>query len=263
MPENIPLKYPVVLVHGVLAHDRMGRVKFWGRIPEVLMARGIKVFLGNTDAWGDYESNALALKGTIEKVLQETGRKKVNIIAHSKGGLDSRYLIWRHGFGDKIASLTTINTPHHGSEIADLIYNRKITHTKLGKKVLAVFGELYGDTNPNLYNVNFQLTTAEMHGFNEKITMDGGVSYQSLYTTMDNAFDDMVFFYSYLYVKKVRGKNDGIVSEHSAKWGNTITKIEGGISHAEILDFKQKKISGIDIPSIYVEIVAGLSGNGF
>jgi len=263
MPGSIPLKHPLVLVHGVVAHDRIGRIKFWGRIPEVLSARGIRVFPGNTDAWGDYESNAMALRATIESVLRETRSEKVNIIAHSKGGLDSRYLIWKHGFGDKVASLTTICTPHHGSEIADLIYGRKIAHTRATKKIMAIFGKLYGDVNPDLYNVNHQLTTASMRDFNDRVTMDARVFYQSLYTTMDNAFDDLTFFYTYLYVSKVRGENDGIVSEHSARWGNNIVKIEDGISHAEILDIKQKKISGVDIPGIYVGIAKRLRENGF
>ena len=263
MPETISLKYPVILVHGIVAHDRTGRIKFWGRIPDTLTTRGIKVFLGNTDSWGDYKSNALTLKKTIENVLQETQSEKVNIIAHSKGGIDSRYLIWKHGFGDKIASLTTICTPHHGSEIADLIYGSKITHTKLTKKAMSIFGKMYGDTNPNLYNVNYQLTTTSMKEFNEKIPMDARVFYQSVYTTMNNALDDLTFFYTYLYLKKVSGKNDGIVSEQSVRWGDNITKIEGGISHAEILDFKQKRISGMDIPGIYVGIAKGLSERGF
>jgi len=263
MPENISLKYPVILVHGIVAHDRMGKIKFWGRIPDVLSSKGIKVFWGNTDAWGDYKSNALTLKETIEKILLETQKEKVNIIAHSKGGIDSRYLIWKYDFGDKVASLTTICTPHHGSEIADLIYSQKITHAKITKKAMSIFGELYGDTNPNLYNVNYQLTTAKMKEFNEKITVDDRVFYQSLYTTMNNAFDDLTFFYTYLYISKSTGKNDGMVSEHSATWGNNVRKIEGGISHAEILDFKQKKISNVDIPDIYARIAIELSEKGF
>ena len=263
MSEIIPLKYPVVLVHGIVAHDRVGKIKFWGRIPEVLADRGIKVFWGNTDAWGDYESNALTLKRTIENILQETQKERVNIIAHSKGGIDSRYLIWKYDFGDKVASLTTMCTPHHGSEIADLIYSQKITHAKATKKALSIFGELYGDTNPNPYNVDYQLTTAKMKEFNEKITMDDRVFYQSLYTTMNNAFDDLTFFYTYLYINKTKGRNDGMISEYSAIWGNNVRKIKGGISHAEILDFKRKTISKIDIPDIYTKIAKELSENGF
>ena len=263
MFESIPLKYPVVLVHGIIAHDRASVIKFWGRIPDVLVSHGIKVFFGNTDAWGDYESNAVILKKTIEDILSQTGAQKVNIIAHSKGGIDSRYLIWKHDFGGKIASLTTICTPHHGSEIADLIYSKEIIHKKFAKKIISAFGKLYGDTNPNMYNLNYQLTTLKMKEFNEKVIMDDRVFYQSMYTTMKNAFDDIVFFYTYLHVKKINGDNDGVVSEYSAKWGKNITKIEGGISHAEILDVKNRKISGINIPDIYVNIAKDLCANNF
>ena len=286
MLEDIPLKYPVVLVHGIIAHDRASNFKFWGRIPEVLMSRGIKVFLGNTDAWGSYETNAFLLKKTIENILSQTKTEKVNIIAHSKGGIDSRYLVWKYDFGDKIASLTTICTPHHGSEIADLIYNKKITHKKFTQKVLSVFGELYGDTEPDLCELIYQLTTAEMKKFNEKVTMDNKVFYQSLYTTIDDISDIKIFPYTYSYINKISGKNDGLVSEYSAKWGNNITKIEGGISHVgildcmrrvrstprqipyqnnnrEVVDFNNKEIAGIHIPDIYVKIAQGLDAHHF
>jgi triacylglycerol lipase len=195
--------------------------------------------------------------------LDETNSEKVNIIAHSKGGIDSRYLIWRYDYGDKVASLTTISTPHHGAEIADLIYEQKIVHTRLAKNALAVYGKLYGDTNPDLYNVNYQLTTEKMKEFNESIGRDHRVYYQSIYTLMKNSFDDLTFYSSYRYIKKINGDNDGTVSEYSARWGDNIVKIEGGISHSEIVDFKMKKISGIYIPDIYIEIVNELGKMGF
>jgi len=261
--QNIQLQYPVILVHGIIAHDRKCCFQFWGRIPQVLTRLGIKVFRGNTDAWGTYESNALLLKKTIEKTLLETKTERVNIIAHSKGGIDSRYLVWNHNFGDKIASLTTICTPHHGSEIADRIFNRKITHKKLYRKVLSVFGKLYGDTNPDLCALITQMTTAKMKEFNENIAMEKKVFYQSLYTTMDKASDDLLFFNTYSYIQKISGNNDGLVSESSAKWGNNISKIEGGISHADILDIKSRKVFGINIPDIYVKIAEGLSKSNF
>jgi len=263
MLENIQLKYPVVLVHGIIAHDRKSIINFWGRIPEVLTNRGVKVFFGNTDAWGSYESNAVILKGTIENILSQTGAEKVNIIAQSKGGIDSRYLIWKHSFGDKTASLTTISTPHHGSEIADFIYNKKFTHKKITRKALSIFGELYGDANPDLYNVNCQLTTEKMKEFNQSIAMDNRVFYQSLYTTMEDAKDDKLFSRTYSFIKKVNGKNDGLVSENSAKWGNNVVKVANGVSHAGILDLYNKKIAGLFIPDIYVKIAKGLSANNF
>ena len=55
----------------------------------------------------------------------------IHIIAHSMGGLDSRSLIGRnlHGLSDpgRIASLTTLSTPHFGSPVADLLVGPKPT----------------------------------------------------------------------------------------------------------------------------------------
>jgi triacylglycerol lipase len=262
-PMSLSLKYPVVLVHGIAAHDRRGIINFWGRIPDKLRENNIKVFFGNTDAWGSYESNAEILKDTIDKILDETNSDKVNIIAHSKGGIDSRFLIWKYNYGDKVASLTTISTPHHGAEIADLIYSQKIVHSQTAKRALMVFGRLYGDIKPDMFNVNYQLTTEKMKEFNENIVMDHRVYYQSIYTTMRDSFDDIMFFYSHWYIKSRKGDNDGMVSEYSARWGDNIVKIEGGISHAEILDLKMRKISGINIPDIYIKIVSELSEKGY
>jgi triacylglycerol lipase len=256
-------KYPIILVHGIASHDRGGFINFWGRIPDALKINGAKVFFGNTDSWGGYESNAEILKATIDRVLEETNSEKVNIIAHSKGGIDSRYLIWNYNYGNKVASLTTISTPHHGSEIADLIYQQKIVHTGIARRTLVVFSKIFGDTNPDPFSVNYQLTTEHMKEFNEKIGMDNNVYYQSLYTTMNNPFDDLMFSSSYWYIKDIRGANDGVVSEWSTKWGDNIIKIEGGISHAEIIDYKKKNISGINIPDIFLNIVNSLSKMGF
>src|SRR5262245_2215715 len=47
----------------------------------------------------------------------------IHIIAHSMGGLDARYALNRNlaGLAARVASLSTIGTPHGGSPIADLI----------------------------------------------------------------------------------------------------------------------------------------------
>ena len=263
MESGASLKYPVVLVHGIIAHDRAKYFNFWGRIPKTLNQKGISVFTGNTDSWGSCESNAKILKDNIEKILLETKTEKVNIISHSKGGIDSRYLIWNYNFGEKIASLTTISTPHHGSELADLLFNRNLFNSEIAKKALDIFGKLYGDKNPDLYDVNRQLTTNRMKEFNENIKMDEKVYCQSLYTTMKNSLDDLMFAGSHRYLKNIIGENDGMVCEYSAKWGNNIKNIGRGISHAEILDYKKKNISGINILNVYIKIAEDLQKMGF
>ena len=63
---------------------------------------------------------AAALGPQIDAFLAQTGATKVHIIAHSMGGLDARYLISKLGYASKVASLTTISTPHRGSPLADV-----------------------------------------------------------------------------------------------------------------------------------------------
>jgi len=80
---------------------------------------------------------------------------------------------------------------------------------------------------------------------------------------MNNAKDDLIFASSYNYIKKEIGENDGLVSEYSARWGYNITKVEGGISHAQIIDIMWKERFDMKIPNIYLRIVKDLSNKGF
>jgi triacylglycerol lipase len=261
--DNLSLKYPVILVHGIASRDRNDVPSSWGRIPRLLRENGVEVYFGNTDAWGTIESNAEMLKATVDKILKETGKEKVNIIAHSKGGLDSRYMIWNYNYQGKVASLTTVSTPHHGAVLADMILSLKSLHTEAAKKTLGELEKLYKDIYPDIYTAGYNLTTANMSEFNKKVTMDDIVFYQSIYSVMNNAKDDLLFTASYKYIKKESGENDGMVSEFSARWGNNITKVEGGISHGQIIDIFGKDPFDMKIPNIYLRIVNDLGQKGF
>lgn len=82
-------KYPVMLVHGMGFRDRKFFC-YWGRIPQTLETQGTQVYFGRQDSNGALEDNAKHLAGRIDEILAETGAEKVNIIAHSKGGLECR-----------------------------------------------------------------------------------------------------------------------------------------------------------------------------
>ncbi|MDR1867985.1 MAG: hypothetical protein LBQ77_06950 [Treponema sp.] len=255
------LNYPIILVHGIGASDQKGRS--WGKIPETLEDHGIELILGNTDAWGTYESNAVLLKATIESVLQERGVEKVNIIAHSKGGIDSRYLIWRYDFGDKVASLSTVCTPHKGSIIADMIYDNSIIHKEPFLKLWELIGEWYQDSNPDMYNAGYQLTTKHMQSFNETVPPDKRVYYHSYYTKMEDPFDDIFLSEPYRILKQNNGDNDGLVSVESAMWGEESTYIPGRLSHRDIVGLGKTLPHGNDIASIYLGIINTLRVKGF
>lgn len=261
---NIALKYPVILVHGIGAKDTQF---FWGRIPAELKNAGLKVFLGNTDSWGSFESNARSLSKTVDYTLQACECDKVNIIAHSKGGLDSRFLISSLGYAGKVASLTTISTPHRGSEIVDYLFKKRTIYTPAAQIIIHRVMQLYGDQSPEPYKIVAELTTQNMADFNRQNLNMPGIYYNSYHSVMHTAFDDPAYYFSFKYLKKMAGENDGVVSLQSAHWGEDFHLIHGkhksGISHSEIVDIKKKDISGIDIPGEYLKIVQKLSLKGY
>ena len=89
MSSSDKLKYPVLLVHGMGFKDYK-LVNYWGRIPEALEKNGAEVYYGRQDSNGSIESNAEQLKISLDVALEKSGAEKVNIIAHSKGGLEAR-----------------------------------------------------------------------------------------------------------------------------------------------------------------------------
>jgi triacylglycerol lipase len=105
-------RYPLLLVHGTGSIDPM----HWGRIPEVLIQNGAEVFFGQQDSWADIETKAKGIAQRINEIITQTHADKVNIIAHSKGGLEARMAASSPGIHDRIASITTVATPHYGSK---------------------------------------------------------------------------------------------------------------------------------------------------
>ena len=106
-------KYPIILVHGIIIKD-IKFIKSFGNIDRILKIQGHHVYKSNVDGVGTIENNASMLKEEILSILEKEKVDKVNIIAHSKGGLDSKYMIQQLGMEDHVASLTTLCTPHKG-----------------------------------------------------------------------------------------------------------------------------------------------------
>ena len=154
-------KYPIVLVHGIAA-KQLRILNAFGKIGDELKKEGYTVYISDHDGFGSIENNAAQLKTFIEGVLNETGAEKVNIIAHSKGGLDSKYMITKLGMDDKVASLTTLCTPHKGSIVASKIWELPMPI----KKIIAFFIDMFyclfmGDKHPDSMRACQQLRAAD------------------------------------------------------------------------------------------------------
>jgi triacylglycerol lipase len=263
-PESpaLPLRYPVILVNGLAIRDGKG-AGTWGRIPAFLRNRGADLYFGGTDAWGRFETNAELLKRRVEEALRETGKDRVNIIAHSAGGIGARYMIWYYGLGAQVASLTTVSTPHQGSELADFVYDREITHSSFIKNLFKRIGERQGDEKPEPYELGFALTPGAMKKFNARVPPDPQVYYLTIYSTIDNYWDDPRYGWCRRYLDRTAGPNDGMVSEESTRWYGERVKAGDNISHLEILDHRRTNTSGEDIIKIYRGILEKLVAHGF
>ena len=143
-------KYPLVLVHGVFFRDSK-RFNYWGRIPKELEKNGATIYYGGQQSALGIVKSGEELAQTIRSVIESTGAEKVNIIAHSKGGLDSRYAITKLGMDKYVASLTTVNTPHRGCVFAEWL---------LGHAPEKSIGSKINHTGRNVFPLNFSYLLA-------------------------------------------------------------------------------------------------------
>lgn len=119
-PSGTPTRYPILLAHGFDASPS----NYWGffGVAEALRADGHQVHIAMVPPYDSPEVRAAALEIHLDATLAEFGATKVNIIAHSMGGLDSRHLASPGGLdrGDSIAAISMMATAHRGTRIADI-----------------------------------------------------------------------------------------------------------------------------------------------
>lgn len=257
-------KYPVVLVHGIMIKD-IYFVRAFGRIDRHLKEQGYSVFVSNHDGLGSIENNAQQIKDFVLGVLNKTNADKVNIIAHSKGGLDSRYMISKLEMQDKVASLTTISTPHGGSKVATKI----LTLPRFCKGFLAFwlnfYYKIFKDKNPDSLLVAQQLSCEYLEKFNIDTPNSTNVYYQSYYTTLNKSRDDFIMGIPLKFSKTWEGDDsDGVVARTSAIWGECKGKaVEESLSHSQIIDFMTAKSKRQKVLEFYTNLCKELQLMGF
>lgn len=260
-------KYPILLVHGVFFRDSR-ILNYWGRIPAELEANGAVVFYGEQQSAASVKVSAEELAQRIEQLVSKTGCGKVNIIAHSKGGLDARYAISRLGANKYVASLTTINTPHHGCLFAEYLLNT--APEKFVKTVESIYNSAFrrlGDPEPDFLAAVTDLTNSRCEQMNADTPDMPGVLYQSVGSHAERSKSGRFpLNLSYPVVKKYDGDNDGLVALTSAPWGESFTVLhptgKRGITHADVIDLNREDIPGFDVREFYVQLVNDLKKRG-
>ncbi len=261
-------KFPILMVHGIFFRD-FKMLNYWGRIPKELEQNGAVIYYGNHQSAAPVELCAKELDARIRSIVNETGCEKVNVIAHSKGGLDMRYALSELGTDDFVASLTTINTPHRGCEFADYLLGVIPEKEKQGvaKAYNSVFRKL-GDERPDFLQGVGDLTASACKKLNDSIHNSEKVYYQSVGSKQNVAGNGRFpLNYTYKLVKYFDGDNDGLVGEKSFPWGESFeyltVKGKRGISHGDVIDLNRENIKGFDVREYYVGLVNKLAQMGF
>lgn len=104
---------PVVLVHGL-----GGNRGAWWPLRLFLRMRGHHRIYAFGYEDGTIEKHAENLKCFIDEVLRTTGEMQVDIVAHSMGGIISRYTIQRLGLAGSVRTFITLAAPHQGTYAA-------------------------------------------------------------------------------------------------------------------------------------------------
>jgi triacylglycerol lipase len=236
-------KYPIVLAHGLLGFDELfGVLEYWYGIPGELRERGATVYVTQVSQFNSSSVRGEQLLDQVETIVAITGKPKVNLIGHSQGGLDVRYVASVRP--DLVASVTTVATPHKGADLADFLdanlengsFTREATEALAGflGDVIAL---LSGGAGPNEVEAGLaQLTVAGTAAFNaahpqgvpatscgEGAAAANGIRFYSWSGTgvLTNAFDvsDALLGVTSLFYDEA---NDGLVGRCSSHFGDVI-----------------------------------------
>lgn len=255
-------KYPVVLVHGLAAKN----VPFcgdFGYIARFLRKQNIITYVTNQDGVGTIETNAQQLKTEIKAICQAESCEKVNLIAHSKGGLDARYMISALDMAPHIASLTTLSTPHHGSELCSAILQYPSWLIRFICFFINVFYRILRDENPDILAVARELTHTAMEAFNKTIRNHPGIYYQS-YSSQASKSNAFLVFLPYQISKHCeQAETDGVVSVVSSQWGDYKGQIQGDPNHLQIIALAGSRKKRQKVAAFYLHIITELRNMGF
>lgn len=138
-------QYPIVLIHGLSGFDRIITDYFFGIKPALAAVGANQVYTPRVSGFDTSEVRGEQLLSYLEQLQAITGAEKFNLIGHSQGGLDARYVASIRP--DLVASVTSVGSPHFGSDTADVIKNSPfsgvvtVIGNALGTLMNAVMGE--------------------------------------------------------------------------------------------------------------------------
>jgi triacylglycerol lipase len=148
-PRRQAQRRPVVLVHGILGTRQL----YWNLFRHRLEEAGFEVHEVGLPfvLLGDIRKAAGVLAAEVEAVRERSGARRVDIVAHSAGGLVARYYVQLLGGARRVANLVLLGTPHHGTVASFVLPILKVaTQSAPGSPLL---GEINGKPLPRSVRV--------------------------------------------------------------------------------------------------------------
>ncbi len=154
---------------------------------------------GSASQW----DNGKLLAQKLEEIYNHFG-KKVNVVAHSKGGIDTQAALVGYGANRFVGNVITLATPHYGSNLADLSYSWWA----------GWLASILGQKDDGTYS----LQIGEMAKFRSTIDNNPAAKLNRYYTATGTSWGPVFSALSTggLYLSSY-GSNDGLVNEWSAK----------------------------------------------
>lgn len=274
--------YPIVLSHGMFGwgdsdnNSLIGIFKYWGGMDDYLRSKGAVVYAPGKTALQSNAYRGQELKDKINQFMASGGYSKVHIIGHSQGGLDSRYMVSNLGMSSKVATLTTLSTPHYGSPIADIVLGvvpswlMPYVSTALNGLVKIVWGGKSQNLNASLNS----LTISSAAAFNSTTPNSAGVKYYSYGSKV--TIPDLIQHPLMGLIVPITGiggvakgqgrENDGLVPLSSAKWGTwkgspSYGFFTTGLDHLEVSNTLSLGEPWFDVRSFWLSMAQNAKSN--
>ena len=177
---------PVLLIQG-----HMEDATVWNKWVYLLKKDGISAypitFKQTDDGCGSAAEHAKELSKIIGQIKKETGQNKVNIVAHSKGGLDARVYLANNT--KDVANLVMIGTPNAGSPLAEscevgtpAVYDLRpgAAATEVNMNPNTKYYTIAGDWNPQSENYHLFFSFEQVGFSSLPIPNDGMVCVSSV-----------------------------------------------------------------------------------
>jgi triacylglycerol lipase len=204
-------RFPIVFCHGMLAYSLLKMSvpedgNYFSALGEFLRQRGFRVLFPAVAGMSGVVDRAEQLR---DQILHWTD-EPVNLVAHSMGGLDARYMITYLDMADRVRTLTTISTPHRGSYLADWFQShfRERVPILYALETIGMNVDGFRDVRPEICR-RFNAATPDQPKV-RYFSFGGDVQPSHLTPFLRRAWSILT---------PVEGANDGLVSVTSARWG--------------------------------------------